>query len=299
MAGTLPDVPGRRFAYDADGTLVRVRHPDGTFYEVTPVQLLAMNNENSDKTDWLQGSRMGGQELSGVHYLTFVFPELRDLTGYFAAWYRNNAGVTHLPAVMQYSVDTTDGSDGTWVNITSPWSGIETSNVKGFYRNSIVAASDVLGVRGLRLGASKNGASASGGDIFGFWGLHLYGRYGATDGLRFWDPAIDAEMLGTQLEFPDRPQGSVTDRPFRLRNTSALTASAIQLSAIAQGGSDAGLANGLTFSIDGGTTYSASPTLASLAAGATSPVLYARRTVGAGEIAAQRSARVRAIASWA
>lgn len=311
MAGLYTDVPGTRFAYDTDGTLVKVLAPDDAY--VTPLNVAGGNTETAlDEMGVAGAVHASGTGVNinsftnttSIIYLVFAFPQVRSLTGYYALT-RGNGFTSHTPFKrhVQWSADTTDGSDGTWTVITDPWVGLYFNNtanasisVRPFYRSAITPLS-LTGVKGIRFGFAWDVATGpNNNDFFSFSALHLYGTItGATGGLRFWHPTLDQEIGGAAFDFGDIPQGTQVIKQFRVKNTHTLTANTTTIAAAANGTSDAGLASGLMFSADNA-TYASTATVATLAAGAISPVLYVRRTVGAAETPLLRSARVTATA---
>lgn len=126
--------------------------------------------------------------------------------------------------------------------------------------------------------------------------IHLYGSVPAAQNpnrLRAWHPTLDQEVGASHFDFADIAQGTQLTKQFRLKNNSAtLTAQNVTLS---QDNIDGG-GMALEFS-DNGTAYTTSLNIGNLAAGATSSVLYVRRTVGAAEPVQLRASLIKAIAT--
>jgi hypothetical protein len=235
---------------------------------------------------------------AGLSYLTFVFPQVRNLTGYFVYAEYGASNSPYTPNVLQVSTDTTDGTDGNWTTVASPWL-YSSIAINPYHRSAIQAVTGADGIKGVRFAVSKPNANVDGNDRTKMFAVHLYGTFvGGNDGLRFWHPTNDVVMPPAHLDFGDIPQGSTLVKQFRLRNTSGQQANNIVVSAEAQTGSDAGLASGLTFSLDN-VTYATTVTVPTLAGTTTSPVIYVRRIVGPAEANALRVARVKAVpGSW-
>lgn len=108
MAGTYPDVPGYRFAYDKDGTsLMRSRIDNsGDITALTNPEVAQLNNNYSD------GHAYDAYWYGSLHYLTIFFPELRSITGYYIN-YANEEGIDVNHDVIETSTDATTPQDGT------------------------------------------------------------------------------------------------------------------------------------------------------------------------------------------
>lgn len=312
MAGSLPDVPGRRFAYDLDGTLIRAKNPDLTFRELTNPQYA--NDEAFG--DWMivASQNQLSQRTTATIWATFVFPQLRNIAGYYAIGATHSITNTGNKRGLEWSANTTDGSDGTWTQVEATWTGvfnnfnnlaaggetgITTGQVLPLYRTTITPLT-LTGVKGVRFGFGRDATNGGDRDMVGFQTLHIYGEItGDTGGLRFWHPTIDQEVPVAQLDFGDNPQGTVITRQMRIKNTHATqTANSVLVSAAASGTSNTLLAAGLSFSSDN-VTYTATLNVGNIISGAISPLVYVRRVVGAGEPPLTRSARLQAVAgSW-
>ena len=96
MAGRYPDVIGPRMAYDRDGSVVVLIDGDNVITELTGAQAKEINDEDA-------------ASIHGDRRIAVLFPELRDLVGYFARM-SGFAGIGALEA----SIDTSNGLDGTW-----------------------------------------------------------------------------------------------------------------------------------------------------------------------------------------
>lgn len=276
MAGLYADVPGHRFAYDTDGSSCMMSS-NGAPYAAIDAALL--NDESSDALT------IFGYREQGDKTIVIGFPEPRDLAGFFV-WGTVTGISTH-----QYSTstDTTDGSNGTWSTVAnfSPQTAIYPQS-----RNAITTAV-ATGIRGIRF------RFATGGDFqnFSLGALHLYGLTAPSSSperLEFWHPTLDQQADKATFDFGDIAQGQISTKQFRIKNLSTTkTAGTVAISANNAAGGETLLANGLTFSSDG-TSFAATLNIASIAPNGVTPVLYARRTVGATDPASIRFARVTA-----
>lgn len=274
MAGLYADVPGHRFAYDVDGTACLTSANGAPYTSWDPA---IFNDEASD------GYTIFAYREQGTKIYAFGFPEPRDIAGYYL--WATTTGIT----TYQYttSLDTTDGSNGTW---SAPVSVNIQTAIYPQSRNAITAVS-VAGVKGLRF------TFATGGDwqqlVLG--AIHIYGTTSpadSTDRLEFWHPTLDQQADKAAFDFGDIAQGQMITKQFRLKNLSATkTAGTVAVTANNAPGGETLLASGLTFSSDN-VTYAASLNIPSIAPGAITPLLYARRTVGVTDPASIRFARV-------
>lgn len=286
MAGSYPDVPGRRFAYHLDGTLMVYRTAAGSIVDLTSSQ--AQLNDHDNSSVFVVGNE--SSTVGGRHF-TFVFPELRNIDGYFIFGVQTFS--EFVTQGVEISTDTVDGSGGTWTQIAASWSigGALTPT----WRNSITALS-ASGVKGLRF--RYTWTTGSGGRQMDWRAIHLYGSVVAGENpnrLRAWHPTLDQEVSAAYFDFADIAQGTVQTKQFRLRNDSATqTANNITLS---QDDTNGG-GMGLTFSTDG-STFTSPLVFGNLAPSTNSAVLYVRRTVGAAENIQLRASVIKAIAaSW-
>lgn len=268
MAGFYPDVPAPRMAYDRDGT-VGFKYVAGA---VTPTQLtggeMAQINNETENTWW-------AQDTVPDWYYGLIFPQLRDITGYFNCAYFNTGT---NPIVMYTSADTTNGIDGTWTNRgnLSQQSGLAN------YRTAISAVS-WLGIKGIRLHFDFQGGSG----VRTIKKLHLFGSLTAgetPDRLRLWHPTLDEPLDdanssdGAYLDWGDVVRGTNQDRSFRIKNNSAtLTANSIDLSPQVLSDTAPTVVSQHTLS-DGG-AFAGSINIGNLAPGNISSVITLRRTI--------------------
>lgn len=286
MAGSYPDVPGRRFAYHLDGTLMVYRNASGAIVDVSANMADLNDHDNTNALVVTNESSMAGNR-----HLTFVFPELRNIDGYFIHAIQTSGNF--VIEAVETSVDTVDGSGGTWTQASAAWT--DASSLAPTWRNSITPLS-ASGIKAIRFRYNWN--TTSSGRQIEWRAVHLYGSVVTGQNpnrLRAWHPTLDQEVGAAYFDFGDAAQGTVQTKQFRLRNDSAsLTANNISLSQDNTNGG--GMA--LTFSTDG-TTFTAPLTVGTIAPSTNSSVLYVRRTVGPAEAIQLRASLIKAIAaSW-
>ncbi len=227
---TYPDVPGRRMAWDEDGTIVTYSTQgalgspsasNGGLYYMPYVELsasaLAGGNSES-RTDWLIGT---GQGSPTKLYTIFMFPEKREVDGIYIN--TKNTGTYWVYG----SSDTTTGLDGSWSEMTT--GGQSTSTTVDDFRDSIYSLA-LSNIRSIRMATN----STSYGSTQYIYMAHWYGRITpgeTTDRLIFTDPlASDAEFTKL-LDWVDSPQSQTRTRQIRVKNNSSTrTANSVTLS---------------------------------------------------------------------
>jgi hypothetical protein len=203
VAGNYPDPLSWRMRYDADGSeILWLADGSSSPAAISNANARSMNDESS-----------GSQPSYGTNgRVVIIFPELRDLDGYFAD-IGGYAYSYRYPQTLETSVDTTNGYDGTWVS-QGNWQ--SQSTVPG-WRSNIVGLT-VLGIRAVRFRETAGGAITS-----TTWAtLHLYGEPTNPDGdrLEFWHPTLDQKLGPAALEYGDRQRNSTTLKEFRVKNLS-------------------------------------------------------------------------------
>lgn len=262
MAGNYPNSPSWRMALDKDGTQ-GYKIGNGIITQMTNSELVALNDESVTSGVVLT--------INDPNRIAFLFPERRDIDGFFVA---NNAGGTNAPLVPQVSTDTTNGLDGTWTNlgdtIIPPHSAIPE------YRTGIHSRT-ALGVIGIRFGWSVNGQSSN---QFQPCVVHLYGEITAgqsLDRLLLWHPTLDERVSPAYFDWGDVPRNTTATRDFRVKNVSgAKTANTVRVAMEALSDSAPSAPGQHALSLSGG-TYLAQQTISTLAPGEISPVLTLRR----------------------
>ena len=224
-------------------------------------------------------------------YYGLLFPEPRDIYGVF--WQINPQDTGTPPySIFETSVDTTDGTDGTWVSQTGP----DTDATEAYnpqpstggtgvvpqYRTEIVndlfASVPVTGVVGVRILTSTSFAQF-------VQTLHVYGQPSSgdnPDSLRFWQNGTDAEVDGGYFDFGDTTGGGTYTIDFKLRNISATyQANGISLSCETLSDADPSLIPQVLVSLDG-VSYAETVNVGNLAASTTTDTLYVQLNVAGG-----------------
>lgn len=251
MAGSYPDAPFRRMAWDEDGTIFVMWLTQTTTQSVgiftntimpgTEYSIAQKGKFNNEATltnaDWIQFNANGDK----IRVCTVIFPELRDVHG-LNFWGKIAAGTRNAPIFVQYSSDSTNGISGTWTTawatdypLDNPTTGSNLSTVytwDHWYRVGIVTSSPLplVGVRALRWAwpANTNVLTAEAH----FAHIHVYGdkSTGATpDRLLFIDNDTGLEFTAP-LDWGDVPRGTTLTHEIKVKNNSAtLTANTIVL----------------------------------------------------------------------
>lgn len=287
MAGSYADVPGTRFAYQADGTFLVYRNASGGIVDISSV--MAEMNDHDDVTALTVGSE---SSMAAGRHITFVFPELRNIDGYYMRGIETNGSFTK--EAVETSTDTVDGSGGTWTQVAASWT--NASAMSPTWRSGITSLS-ASGIKALRF--RYTWTTTSSGRQIDWKGIHLYGSVAAGQNpnrLRAWHPTLDQELSAAYFDFGDMSQGTQAVKQFRIKNNSAsLTAQDITLSQDNVNGGGMSL----QFSTNG-TDFSTPLPIGNINADTVSSVLYVRRTVGAAEPVQLRASLIKAIAaSWA
>lgn len=267
MAGSYPDAPSRRMAWDDDGSL--------GFYGATAFFSGAQNQA-------LNSEANANVSVGGSNY-GIIFPELREVDGWF--FLHNGASYTS----MATSTDTTNGIDGTWVTQLSSFPGwTASSDVRSNFRVKILslAVSNVRAVNQYRTGANQGAA------------MHCYGEItpGQTPDRLLWIDSGTNLEFGLPIDYGDIPRGSASDRLVKLRNNSAtFTAATIQVTAEAN---TLGSGAWYTFS-DGAGFQSTLPLASSIGPSSDSPVITIRRDIPDNETVGLHAGRVQvSVGSW-
>lgn len=273
MAGSYPDAPSRRMAWDADGSVGIARNAAFQSTELTGSETAELNDEDNTASTYAVAG--GGSP----HYVIVIFPELREIDGVFAAAV---AGI----GAFEASDDTTNGIDGTWDTVTANMPDEETVFTR--YRVGIVSAAETAR-RGLRVVGNQALLQA----------LHIYGTIspGETPDRLLWlDEATGLEFTAPR-DYGDRPRGSSLDYELRLRNNSAtLTANTIQYTA-----EDLflGSAAWYTWTLPAGSTFQSVRSIASLAPATTTGLIVLRQIIPGTTVPQHYAARARAaVSSW-
>lgn len=263
MAGSYPDTPGYRFAYDRDGT-IGFKYT-GSLSTMTQQERAYLNAEAVTGASNLMG-------LQGQRYFGFIFPEPRRITG---IWMTADRGVetTGFAPTMQWSNTSTNGADGTWAtgatNFGTIWEPHQTT--KPYYRSSITTV-DIPGVTALRFFATKT-------DYFVI-SVHIYGTIGSTESphrLRIID--LNNDEISTQFDFGNIAQRATVTKQFRIINNSpTMTAQNITVSLQAPTNATPTLIGQLQVSTDN-VGFANAVNIGDLAPSASSGILYIKNAV--------------------
>jgi hypothetical protein len=267
MAGTYPDYPSNRMAYDRDGTQVFKIDTSNSITGVSAGNIAILNNENND--NYSMGSGNSGATLC------FIFPELRDIDAYC---YIHSTSQSANTVQVATSVDTTNGIDGTWVNLGSSFVPAGGRQSVPYYRNDITTGT-AAAVKSIRFYLAPQ--SGKNPDIAT---LHLFGKPSAGQNpnrLILWHPTLDQRVGAAYFDWGDvRRSSAATDRTFRVKNNSStLTANGVACSFdVLSDASPTLLAGQHSLSLDG-TTFTNTVTIGTLAPGAISGTVTVRRTI--------------------
>lgn len=189
------DPPGRRLAYDADGTVVTAYRTDtGAVVELSTAQKQAMNDEGSGYYAF-----MAGYTNNIVAHLGFYFPGPRNITHLFLSYTYRESGTL---LGIDWSPDSANPQDGSWTTIsyTQNASGIVIPN----YRSdpSGFVASGVKALRFRWKTASLHGGEAR------IAALHVYAHRSPTDTSRqVAFCSSSGARIPKDFDFQDRPRG--------------------------------------------------------------------------------------------
>ncbi len=269
MAGTYPDVPGYRFAYDKDGTTMLIAPvTSGVSTIIQPSQATFLNSISDGNT----GSQRIDTHLNGGTYVVLLFPEVRNISGYFI---HDSSSSGNGRVEVSTSSNTTNGIDGAWTIQQTQYVGTYNSNNGGnptpFNRTAIQAV-------------NWNAVTAVRFNIGGLvvWHLHLYGSIATTnspDRLRIVD--LSGNDIAAQLDFGDIRQRNNSTKQFQVvNNSSTLTANNITVTLDVPTDASPTLVGQYQLSTDN-TAYANAINIGTLAPGASSSTLYVRDTVNA------------------
>ena len=262
-------------AYDRDGTVcAQLVTNTSTVQQMSATNIQRMNDEDSDSYN--NYSWYGN--VGGVTYgLAFIFPELRDISGYMVQCQHTGAS----RAELQTSVDTTNGLDGTWVTQDASWDSAG-GGINYIPMRESISNVSYNGIKAMRF---LTDMGTGGSRVILYFAVHLYGSisdYTGLDTLRMWHPTLDEPLDdntsadGAHLDWGDVIQGTTADRTFRVKNNSAaLTANSVAISTEVATNASPTLESQITYS-DGG-AFASSINIGSLAPGAISPVITVRK----------------------
>jgi hypothetical protein len=251
---TYSNLPGG-FIYDLgrDGTVTTNKGSGGTL-----VSTMATGDMDS-LAGWTLGAK---KSFSQSTYFVALFPQQRAVTAVACS----SGTATYDGATLQYSIDTTDGYNGTWVTIATIPNG-SVINSPNALRSRIFTVGQAS-VRAVRI---ANGGSTLSLEQFAVWGTTL------VNGLLPWHPTLD-QPLSNDTGSLDRGDILITASPltqqFRVKNNTVYTAGTVTIGT--QATAIGSLDTETVFSLDG-TNFQATQAVATIAAGAISGIIHMKR----------------------
>lgn len=281
------EAPSRRMAWDADGSVALVTAdlngfsapvgelPGGSYSDLTGTQKTNFNNES-------QAANSITTNNQKRRWFALLFPEPRELDGIY--WSASTAKNEPNGEWVTYSLDTTNGIDGAWVNA------VQTARytvVTSDYRDEITSKA-VPSVKGLM--AFLDGTI---GDDVRWSSFHVYGVISAgetPDRILFLDTENADATFTKVLDFGDVPRGQTTTRTFKIKNNSgSKTINTIQITA-----EDIWLNAGDWYTFgDNGVDYQATFAVGNLGPGSTK-LLYLKQVIPGAETVGPQAGRIKA-----
>jgi hypothetical protein len=274
MAGSYPDVPGYRFAYDVDGTVVAFYSNTGDTFNLSSSEVRVLNDDDIVTEALSSGSITGSGR---TRLLVFFFPEPRSITGVLANL------LTSMP--LQWSSDSTDGLDGTWTAVPG-FSSYNSTALKTNLRTQIFSVS-LDNVTAIRLGNAANNYSQI------FRNFHIYGTISPANGadrLRVVD--VSNNDIAAQLDFGNLKQRATSTKQFKIINNSlSQTANNITVNLEAATDATPSLIGQYQISTDN-IAFANAVNIGTLAPGAESGTLYVRMNPANNAMLSVWSARI-------
>lgn len=203
---TYPAITARRMPYDIDGCEVAFG------YITTGIQVW-MNSAEKVFLNDEQGYGINNYNTGARNRLWVFSPEVREVThiyGYNVGYY------TQQFKIIEGSVDTTNGLDGTWETAAMP-DGMPLYVNDFSWRDGIKVVSFSQPIKVLRIGLTYTTSP------YYINTLHLYGQKAAgqtPDDILFVDASTGAEFTALK-DWGDRPEGTTVIWSFKLKNASA------------------------------------------------------------------------------
>jgi hypothetical protein len=284
MVGIYPDIPGPRMALDRDGTQLFANNVQ----QLSSI-IRGMNSEDS--------SGSYGLAFGNTVVFVWMFPELRDLQGYYVTASPGAEGGGAF-GTFQWSANSTNGIDGTWTNIVA--GNPATANIiDPVHQRQNIQAASITGIKAIRLTWSKGLSQSSGGCL-----VHLYGKPSTGQNpnrLEFWHPTLDQSLNVTPAFFDwgDRPRNTVAVKQVRVKNLSpTLTANTIVIGTEAITDTSPTFVGQHQVSWDA-VNYSSTLNLSTLASGVISSPIYVQQSLLSSAVLSLWTQRLYAnVGSW-
>lgn len=292
MAGNYPDYIDNRMAYHLDGTVGLVWRTGGG-----PPVVTNLSTINDESDDYLSVQSTAGYTSDNPdYYVALIFPEARDLSGFFMSLeYSGSSTGGGTPECMT-STDTTNGVDGTWTAISgTTWQqGAPYSNPDHWRKTvGLTDHTDATGIKAIRWRRWASGTSRT--INWDIKSLHLYGKIaGTTRRLELWHPTLDQRLGAAGFDWGDIPRASAATTTFRVKNRSATeTANGVNVSIVSS--TDSSLSAVMDLSTGSG--YATTQSVGNLAPGAISTQITLRGTMGISQPLGTSAAIVKAQAT--
>lgn len=211
------EVAEHRMPYDIDGTEVGFRYQSGAslstlFGNGVSSWLNSQSKQNLNREDRAQ--TWGAYDNYPALGFWFFFPELREVNK-IGIQYPANAISVPTEKLIQGSVDTTNGMDGTWE--TAVYSFPTPSADLDNWRDGIFTVSFSGPIKAFRFGIREHTAAKE----IKVCGIHIYGRKFAgeqPDDIVFCDTS--GNELTSLIDWSDRPEGTTQIKAVKVKNTS-------------------------------------------------------------------------------
>ena len=269
-AGSYPDAPSRRMAWEADGSInlwrnVTAANPFVAFSGANQTEANDEDNVVYNSLDPSSGSAKG-------FHIVYIFPELREFDGFMGAQGAAGGTTGGTTRGVFTSADSTNGIDGTFTNRLASYSA-QFQPYPSNYRDNISSVA-VSSIRMVRWQFNSQNNQSWRDQV----ATHIYGEIsaGETPDRLLWFNNDDDLEFSKPIDWADAPRGSAADHITYLKNNSAsLSANSVQVTA-----EDLYLGSGAWYTFDDGTGFSATKALASsISNGADSPDITIRRII--------------------
>ena len=212
-------------------------------------------------------------------YMGVLFPEKRNLLGYFLCAKSSSTSSSLTVSAIEVSSDSTNGADGTWTSLGAPesWED-DPADLSSKIRENIASVSQ-LGITGVRFKFYLYITSSS--YRFDVSAMHFYGVIASGENpnrLELWDSAGTTRLGGADMDWGNAARGSSDDIEFTVKNLSATqTANDIIVAIEASPTETTPPVAGQHLLSDDGVNFESYLEIGNLAPGAVSSVLTLRR----------------------